>query len=118
MFPASQSSRGDHDIIDSLDHSAYYMYHHEGPFDAASRARNKVSDGGPLEALAGQHNVSPKPPRRDNNPDNRFAKQFHLPPGTVDREGRVHDDDDDGSNMMYDIMKHPGYVSLFFPFLT
>lgn len=108
-------TRGNQDIIDSLDHTAIFSYHHEGPYDALSRARNRNQHLSPLQALenqtAGPSNQKRKEDGSDSPNSHRpLPSQPLYPPGTVDREGRVYDIEE-GANLMFDTMRLPGYVS-------
>jgi hypothetical protein len=62
------------DVIDRLDAAGFARYHHEGPYDAASIARNKHVKYAPIEAV------------RESN-----EGVADIPPGIPDRFGRVLD---------------------------
>lgn len=110
-------TRGNQDLIDSFDNAAPSSYHHEGPYDAVSRARNRNPASSPLRALANQ-TAGPSNSSRKENKSNEDSLNSHrplpsqplYPPGTVDREGRVYDFEE-GANHMFDTMRLPGYVS-------
>ncbi|KAL8732637.1 MAG: hypothetical protein Q9166_002612 [cf. Caloplaca sp. 2 TL-2023] len=82
------------DSIDQLDISGG-AYHHEGPFDAASLARNRSYKNSPVEAVAGTNAEALKATPEEKIID---AVKKHrpldgvavVPPGLADREGRVH----------------------------
>lgn len=110
-------TRGNQDLIDTLDNAATTLYHHEGPYDALSRVRNRNPALSPLRALENQ-TAGPNDSSRQENRcnDNKLNSHRPLPsqplypPGTVDREGRVYDYEE-GANIMFDTMRLPGYVS-------
>lgn len=82
------------DSIDQLD-IAGGAYHHEGPFDAASLARNRSYKNSPIEAVAGTNAEALKATPEEKILD---AVKKHrpldgvaiVPPGLADREGRVY----------------------------
>ncbi|KAL8852887.1 MAG: hypothetical protein Q9221_002263 [Calogaya cf. arnoldii] len=82
------------DSIDQLD-IAGGPYHHEGPFDAASLARNRSYKNSPVEALARTNAEALRATPEEKIVD---AVKRHrpldcvavVPPGQVDREGRVY----------------------------
>ncbi|KAL8682091.1 MAG: hypothetical protein Q9224_006806, partial [Gallowayella concinna] len=82
------------DSIDQLD-IAGGAYHHEGPFDAASLARNRSYKNSPVEALAGTNaealRATPKEKIIDAVKKHRPLDGVAIvPPGQADREGRVY----------------------------
>lgn len=82
------------DVIDRLDKAGFGQYHHEGPYDAASFARNKYSKYSPVEAVKDSNEEALRATPRENIID---AVQKHrplegvanIPPGMPDRFGRV-----------------------------
>ncbi|KAI4273623.1 MAG: hypothetical protein LQ337_004506 [Flavoplaca oasis] len=91
------------DSIDQLD-LAGGPYHHEGPFDAASLARNRSYKNSPIEAVAGTNAEALRA-----TPDEKVidAVRKHrpldgvamVPPGQADREGRIYKYDE-GTDLM------------------
>ncbi|CAO1598229.1 hypothetical protein XANCAGTX0491_001999 [Xanthoria calcicola] len=82
------------DSIDQLD-LAGGPYHHEGPFDAASLARNRTYKNSPIEAVAGSNaealRATPKEKIIDAvNKHRPLDGVAAVPPGQADREGRVY----------------------------
>lgn len=82
------------DSIDQLD-LAGGPYHHEGPFDAASLARNRTYKNSPIEAVAGTNaealRATPKEKIIDAvNKHRPLDGVAAVPPGQADREGRVY----------------------------
>ncbi|KAL8729195.1 MAG: hypothetical protein Q9181_005093 [Wetmoreana brouardii] len=83
------------DSIDQLD-VVGGGYHHGGPFDAASLARNMEYKNSPIEAVAGTNAEALKATPeekiidavREHRPLDGVA---NVPPGQADREGRVYD---------------------------
>ncbi|RMJ24090.1 Pal1 cell morphology protein [Aspergillus sp. HF37] len=106
-MPVRTSRRGDEDNIDALDDAAFSLYHHEGPYDAATPARNKIPGQSPVLAFGDPSTDSGKYSHEKctNNldGDSPRTEQVLPPPGVVDRDGRVYEYDD-GSNVLYDIM--------------
>lgn len=83
------------DVIDRLDHAGFARYHHEGPYDAASIARNnKNVKYPPIEAVRASNEEALKATPRENvidaitkhRPIEGVANQ---PPGIPDRFGRT-----------------------------
>ncbi|KAL8781090.1 MAG: hypothetical protein Q9213_006172 [Squamulea squamosa] len=82
------------DSIDQLD-IAGGAYHHEGPFDAASLARNRAYKNSPIEAVASTNAEALRATQEEKIVD---AVRKHrpldgvaiVPPGQADREGRVY----------------------------
>lgn len=82
------------DSIDQLD-LAGGPYHHEGPFDAASLARNRTYKNSPIEAVAGTNAEALRATPEEKIID---AVKKHkpldgvavVPPGQADREGRIY----------------------------
>ncbi|KAF1932118.1 uncharacterized protein M421DRAFT_416844 [Didymella exigua CBS 183.55] len=83
------------DIIDRLDKSGVSRYHHEGPYDAASMARNKDKKYSPVAAVQESNEEALRATPRENIRD---AVEKHrplegvatVPPGMTDRFGRVY----------------------------
>ncbi|KAJ5710988.1 hypothetical protein N7488_005144, partial [Penicillium malachiteum] len=92
------------DIIDGLDHTSPYIFHHEGPFDAASNARNRDLRYSPLEAVkrSNEEALRATPPHKvvdslnSRRPLDRVA---YYPPGSTDRTGQSYDYEE-GTNMI------------------
>jgi hypothetical protein len=82
------------DIIDRLDAAGFARYHHEGPYDAASIARNKHVKFPPIEAVRESNEEALKATPRENIV-NAVTKHRPLegvadvPPGVPDHFGRV-----------------------------
>jgi hypothetical protein len=107
------------DVIDRLDKAPFGRYHHEGPYDAASLARNRVEKYSPLAAVKDSNEEALKATPRENIAD---AVQRHrplegvaiVPPGMADRFGRVLDYEE-GADLMRepgaDYRRWPGVVS-------
>ncbi|KAL8766955.1 MAG: hypothetical protein Q9209_006436 [Squamulea sp. 1 TL-2023] len=82
------------DSIDQLD-IAGGAYHHEGPFDAASLARNRAYKNSPIEAVASTNAEALRATPEEKVVD---ALKKHrpldgvaiVPPGQADREGRLY----------------------------
>lgn len=82
------------DVIDRLDRAGFGQYHHEGPYDAASFARNKNTKYSPVAAVQDSNEEALRATPRENIID---AIQKHrplegvanIPPGMPDRFGRV-----------------------------
>lgn len=82
------------DSIDKLD-VVGGGYHHGGPFDAASLARNQQFKNSPIEAVAGMNAEALKatPEERINDSVRKHRPLDGVavvPPGQADREGRVY----------------------------
>lgn len=82
------------DIIDRLDGTGPARYHHEGPYDAASLARNKNAKYPPIEAVKETNEEALRATPKENIVD---AVSKHrplegvadIPPGVADPLGRV-----------------------------
>ena len=98
------------DTIDNLDTIAGTPYHHEGPYDAAMTARNRGAKNAPLAALAGSNAEALRATPREKVLD-ALEKHYPLdgtavvPPGMVDREGRLFKYEE-GTDMMREL--NPG----------
>ncbi|PGH16376.1 hypothetical protein AJ80_05226 [Polytolypa hystricis UAMH7299] len=92
------------DVIDRLDTTPGGYYHHEGPFDAASREKNMSKKRSPLYAVRGSTAEALKATPREKIVDS-IQKQRPIdgvafyPPGTTDRNGHTYDYEE-GYNMM------------------
>ena len=81
------------DSIDTLDNITGGAYHHEGPYDAASLARNLEPRYAPIAAVAGGNREALKATPREKVQDS-IQKHYPLdgtalvPPGSSDRYGR------------------------------
>ncbi|KAJ5475288.1 hypothetical protein N7539_008354 [Penicillium diatomitis] len=103
------------DIIDRLDDASFGAYHHEGPFDAASPQRNRVSKNSPIEAVKDSIEETLRATPRDKIIDTIESHRpldgvAYFPPGTTDREGQTYQYEE-GSNMMDEyglFMRTPG----------
>ncbi|KAF7714344.1 Uncharacterized protein PECH_003050 [Penicillium ucsense] len=103
------------DIIDRLDDASFGAYHHEGPFDAASPQRNRVSKNSPIEAVKESIEETLRATPRDKIIDTIESHRpldgvAYYPPGTTDREGQTYQYEE-GSNMMDEyglFMRTPG----------
>jgi hypothetical protein len=110
------------DVIDRLDKASFGRYHHEGPFDAASLARNQDVRYSPIAAVKDSNEEALRATPRENVED---AVQRHrplegvanIPPGMADRFGRVLDYEE-GADLQRepggDYRRWPGVVSLHF----
>lgn len=113
------------DIIDGLDHTSPYIYHHEGPFDAASARRNAVKKYSPLEAVKESNAEALRATPRERIMDaiNRHRPldgTGFYPPNTVGRNGQVYEYEE-GTNMMDEyglFSRQPGNVWASFPLLN
>ena len=98
------------DTIDNLDTITGTAYHHEGPYDAAMTARNRGAKNAPLAALAGSNAEALRATPREKVLD-ALEKHYPLdgtavvPPGMVDREGRLFRYEE-GTDMMREL--NPG----------
>ncbi|KAL1794725.1 hypothetical protein ACET3X_006541 [Alternaria dauci] len=96
------------DVIDRLDKASFGQYHHEGPYDAASIARNRDTKYSPLAAVKDSNEEALKATPRENIID---SVQRHrplegvavIPPGMTDRFGRVLDYEEGA-----DLQREPG----------
>lgn len=92
------------DVIDRLDDNVGGLYHHEGPFDAASLAMNTSYDTSPLAALKTSNQEALKATPKENIQD---AVEKHkpldgtaiIPPGHSDKFGRTYNYQE-GTDMM------------------
>ncbi|KAJ5678908.1 hypothetical protein N7462_007152 [Penicillium macrosclerotiorum] len=92
------------DTIDGLDHTSPYTFHHEGPFDAATRARNRFIKYSPLDAVKSSNaealRATPADKIRDCLDSHRpLDGVAYYPPGSTDRAGQFYDYQE-GPNMM------------------
>lgn len=95
------------DVIDRLDKTTP-SYHHEGPYDAASLARNLSWTHSPVAAVADSNEEALKATPRENIID--AVERHHpiegvanIPPGMPDRFGRVLNYEEGA-----DLMREPG----------
>jgi hypothetical protein len=101
------------DIIDRLDKSGVSRYHHEGPYDAASIARNKDKKYSPVAAVQESNEEALRATPRENIAD---ALDRHrplegvatVPPGMTDRFGRVYEYEE-GTDMQRDPLNRGDY---------
>lgn len=99
------TSRVKPDTIDKLDGNLYGgPYHHEGPFDAACRERNRSSKYSPIDALKHSNEEVLKATPREKIIDSLTKHRpldgvAYYPPGTVDWTGHMYDYEE-GNNMM------------------
>ncbi|KAH3948157.1 hypothetical protein HBH98_206780 [Parastagonospora nodorum] len=82
------------DVIDRLDAAGFARYHHEGPYDAASIARNKHIKYAPIEAVRESNEEALRATPRENIADavskhRPLEGVANIPPGMPDRFGRV-----------------------------
>ncbi|KAH7076434.1 hypothetical protein BKA63DRAFT_510105 [Paraphoma chrysanthemicola] len=83
------------DVIDRLDGAGFARYHHEGPYDAASFARNnKHVKHPPIEAVRETNEEALRATPRENIIDavtkhRPLEGVANIPPGMPDRFGRV-----------------------------
>jgi len=82
------------DVIDRLDAAGFARYHHEGPYDAASIARNKHVKYAPIEAVRESNEEALRATPRENIIDSVTKHRplegvANIPPGMPDRFGRV-----------------------------
>ncbi|KAJ5613714.1 hypothetical protein N7528_007368 [Penicillium herquei] len=101
-FPARRLHGAD--IIDGLDHTSPYIFHHEGPFDAASNARNRDLRYSPLEAVkrSNEEALRATPPHKvidSLNSRRPLDGVAYYPPGSTDRIGQSYDYEE-GANMI------------------
>ncbi|KAG9188731.1 hypothetical protein G6011_07436 [Alternaria panax] len=96
------------DVIDRLDKASFGRYHHEGPYDAASLARNRDTKYSPLAAVKDSNEEALRATPRENI-INSIQKHRPLegvaivPPGMADRFGRVLDYEEGA-----DLQREPG----------
>ena len=101
------------DIIDRLDKTGVSRYHHEGPYDAASIARNKDKKYSPVAAVQESNEEALKATPRENIQD---AVERHrplegvaiVPPGMADKFGRVYSYEE-GTDMQRDPLNKGDY---------
>lgn len=96
------------DIIDRLDAAGFARYHHEGPYDAASIARNKHVKYPPIEAVRESNEEALRATPRENIVDavtkhRPLEGVANIPPGIPDRFGRVLDYEEGA-----DLQREPG----------
>ncbi|KAA8616912.1 pal1 cell morphology [Pyrenophora tritici-repentis] len=82
------------DVIDRLDRASFGRYHHEGPYDAASIARNRDTKYSPLAAVKDSNEEALRATPRENIIDSVQRHRplegvANIPPGMADRFGRV-----------------------------
>ncbi|EMC95133.1 hypothetical protein BAUCODRAFT_157635 [Baudoinia panamericana UAMH 10762] len=103
------------DVIDRLDPAlGGRAYHHEGPYDAATLARNMDSKTSPIAALQTTNEEALKATPAENIKD---AVERHqpldgvaiVPPGMPDRFGRTYDYEEGTDMMREGPMDGPGY---------
>ncbi|RJE23327.1 Pal1 cell morphology protein [Aspergillus sclerotialis] len=100
------------DLIDSLDLTSEPR-HHEGPYDAVHPARNKTKYS-PMDAVKNQTaehaHAHPRQETQTEVASHRPDPNRPLfPPGTVDNQGFVYNEIDEGANYLFDTMRLPGY---------
>lgn len=103
------------DTIDRLDPAiGGRAYHHEGPYDAASLARNRDPKHAPVAALETTNSEAIRATPQENVKDS-IERHMPLdgtavvPPGEPDRLGRTYDYEE-GTDMMREAMNsEPGY---------
>lgn len=114
------------DTIDLLDAAALKGYHHEGPYDAASLARNTEFKVSPVAALQETNKEAIKATPRENVRD---AVEKHrpldgvarIPSGMRDEVGRLYEYEE-GADVLREpgsadagMGRWPGVVSISFP---
>lgn len=106
------------DVIDRMDNVGDLMYHHEGPYDAVCRERNRNNQVSPLEAVSQSNEealrATPRERIVDSVCNNRpLDGTAFYPPGHTDNSGNTYDYEE-GANMMTDFgnfARNPGFVS-------
>lgn len=101
------------DIIDRLDKTGVSRYHHEGPYDAASIARNRDKKYSPVAAVQESNEEALRATPRENIRD---AVERHrplegvatVPPGMADKFGRVYNYEE-GTDMQRDPLNKGDY---------
>ncbi|KAJ4363746.1 hypothetical protein N0V95_001062 [Ascochyta clinopodiicola] len=101
------------DIIDRLDKTGVTRYHHEGPYDAASIARNRDKKYSPVAAVQESNEEALRATPRENIRD---AVERHrplegvatVPPGMADKFGRVYHYEE-GTDMQRDPLNKGDY---------
>ncbi|OAL07333.1 hypothetical protein IQ06DRAFT_264185 [Phaeosphaeriaceae sp. SRC1lsM3a] len=96
------------DVIDRLDAVGPARYHHEGPYDAASIARNKHVKYAPIDAVRESNEEALRATPRENINDaitkhRPLEGVANIPPGVPDRFGRVLDYEEGA-----DLQREPG----------
>jgi len=96
------------DVIDRLDKASFGRYHHEGPYDAASIARNRDTKYSPLAAVKDSNEEALRATPRENIIDSVHKHRplegvANIPPGMADRFGRVLDYEEGA-----DLQREPG----------
>lgn len=103
------------DTIDRLDPAVGGRpYHHEGPYDAASLARNRDPKYAPVAALESTNSETIRATPQENVKD---ALERHkpldgvaaVPPGQPDRLGRTYDYEEGTDMMREGFNGEPGY---------
>jgi len=103
------------DMIDRLDPAlGGHAYHHEGPYDAASFARNRDPKTAPVAALKTTNEEALKATPRENVRD---ALERHkpldgtaiVPPGQPDQLGRTYNYEEGTDMMRESVNTEPGY---------
>ncbi|KAK2810155.1 hypothetical protein FQN50_003125 [Emmonsiellopsis sp. PD_5] len=92
------------DLIDRLDDISGFHYHHEGPFDAACREKNRSSKLSPIQALKTSNEEALKATPPGKLADTVWRQRpldgvAFYPPGTTDPDGHRYDYEE-GWNMM------------------
>lgn len=117
-----QNTRHSHriptDLIDGLDHTSPYIFHHEGPFDAATPARNHYARYSPLDAVKHSNEEALRATPIDKIKDSLHGHRpldgvAYYPPGSTDRAGQYYNYEE-GPNMMDEhgrFRRLPGTVS-------
>lgn len=82
------------DVIDRLDRAGFSQYHHEGPYDAASLARNRNEKYSPVAAVRESNEealrATPEEYIKDAITRHRPLEGVaNIPPGMPDRFGRI-----------------------------
>ena len=82
------------DSIDRLDDSVLGSYHHEGPYDAASMAKNRDPKAAPLGAVSGSNAEALKATPREKVSDSIRQHRpldgtAFVPPGYPGPDGRI-----------------------------
>lgn len=82
------------DVIDRLDGAGFARYHHEGPYDAASVARNQDLKFSPVAAVRDSNEEALRATPKENIVDavtrhRPLEGVANIPPGMPDRFGRV-----------------------------
>jgi len=82
------------DVIDRLDRAGFSPYHHEGPYDAASLARNRHEKFSPVAAVRESNQEALRATPEENIKDavtrhRPLEGVASIPPGMPDRFGRI-----------------------------